>query len=447
MPLGLLLALLYSLSKMSRSNEIISMLGAGRSVLRLLLPIIICGMIATGACLWLNYELAPQADATKKTDIERIKATNEKRAGRIDQRANTIESLLAKDRNTNRVWFARRMSLEKNLLDDVHVTQLDERGEPTTRWLAHGGLYNPREGKWGLVYGRKVTYDKDGGILGIEDWSDPELFTGPQSSRSMNTWTETPWRLSSTMMQPDQLSVPALNTYLTNNSDFPDRQLAPFRTNLHYRWALPFTCLTVVFIAAPLGIVFSRRAVLASVASSIFIFFGYLFLMFLFLALGKGGHVPPYVAGWVPNAVMLVIGMYLLWLRSTNRDPAATFQTMTTEWTIHSRAHHCAKTGAPFVEGQHFYTLLFLEKGEYRREDLCEEAFKGRPEAPAPFSFWRSKFVPPPPPQVEAVSKQTAEDLLRRYMEEQSPEHSNARYFLALMLERKRILKEVEVKR
>ena len=120
---------------------------------------------------------------------------------------------------------------------------------------------------------------------------------------------------------------------------------------------------------------------------------------------------------------------------------------MTTDWTIHARSHHCAKTGTHFVEGQHFYTLLFLEKGEYRREDLCEEAFRARPEAPAPFSFWRSKFVPPPSHEPEAVTKQTAEDLLRRYMEEQSTDHSNARYFLALMLERKRILKEVEVKR
>jgi lipopolysaccharide export system permease protein len=76
----------------------------------------------------------------------------------------------------------------------------------------------------------------------------------------------------------------------------------------------------VIFIAAPLGIVYSRRAVLASVASSIFIFFGYLFLMFLFLALGKGGHVTPMVAGWLPNALMLVIGLYLLYLRSTNRE-------------------------------------------------------------------------------------------------------------------------------
>ena len=120
---------------------------------------------------------------------------------------------------------------------------------------------------------------------------------------------------------------------------------------------------------------------------------------------------------------------------------------MTTEWTIQGRGHQCSVTGQPFTEGQHFYALLFLEKGEYRREDYSEEAYKQRPaDAPTPYSYWRAKYVPPPPPQQEAVSKQTAEDLLRSYMEEQSPEHSNARYILALMLERKRLLREVEVK-
>jgi hypothetical protein len=118
-----------------------------------------------------------------------------------------------------------------------------------------------------------------------------------------------------------------------------------------------------------------------------------------------------------------------------------------TDWTIQSRAHHCSRTGHPFSEGEYFYTLLFYEKGEYRREDLCEDAFKERPENPAPFSHWRAKYVPPPPPQPEAVTKQTAEDLLRTYMEEEGPEHTNARFILAVMLERKRLLKEVEVKR
>lgn len=120
---------------------------------------------------------------------------------------------------------------------------------------------------------------------------------------------------------------------------------------------------------------------------------------------------------------------------------------MTTDWTIQGRAHVCAASGHAFTEGEYFYTLLYMENGLFRREDLSEEAFKARNENVQPFSHWRAKYVPPPPPHQEAVSKQTAEDLLRKYMEDNNPEHANARYILALMLERKRLLKEKEVKK
>ena len=119
---------------------------------------------------------------------------------------------------------------------------------------------------------------------------------------------------------------------------------------------------------------------------------------------------------------------------------------MTTDWTIQGRSHQCAVTGRKFEEGEHFYTLLFYEKAEFRREDVCEEAFKERNDSIQPFSHWRSKYEPSAQ-VVETVSKQTAEDLLRKYMEENDPALANARYILALMLERKRILKEREVKR
>lgn len=120
---------------------------------------------------------------------------------------------------------------------------------------------------------------------------------------------------------------------------------------------------------------------------------------------------------------------------------------MNNDWTIQGRSHQCAATGHPFAEGEYFYTLLYYDKGDFRREDLCEEAFKSRNENMVPFSFWRSKYEPPIPQHVDAVTKQTAEDLLRKYMDDTSVEHGNARYILALMLERKRILKEREVKR
>jgi hypothetical protein len=117
------------------------------------------------------------------------------------------------------------------------------------------------------------------------------------------------------------------------------------------------------------------------------------------------------------------------------------------EWTIQRRAERCAATGEPFQAGEHFYTLLFNDAAGFRREDLSETAWQARPkDAPHPFSFWRAKFEPPPPPPPEPLAKESAEDLLRRYMAENSAEHANARYILAVMLERKKVLKEIETR-
>ena len=118
---------------------------------------------------------------------------------------------------------------------------------------------------------------------------------------------------------------------------------------------------------------------------------------------------------------------------------------MANEWEIKGRSHACTATGHEFADGEYFYTLLFLEGGNFHREDLCEDAWQTRDQTRKPFSFWRTKFeVPPPAP--EPLGKQSAETLLRKYMSEPGEEHANVRFILALMLERKRLLKSVEVK-
>jgi hypothetical protein len=120
---------------------------------------------------------------------------------------------------------------------------------------------------------------------------------------------------------------------------------------------------------------------------------------------------------------------------------------MQTDWTIQGRSGHCAASGRDFAEGEFFYTLLFRERDGFRREDLSEEAWKARAgDAAQPYSFWRAKFEPPPAAPPEALPGETAEDLLRRYMTGNDEAHANARYILALMLERKRLLKQIEAK-
>jgi lipopolysaccharide export LptBFGC system permease protein LptF len=121
-------------------------------------------------------------------------------------------------------------------------------------------------------------------------------------------------------VRPEFLGVSELREYLRFNSDFPETLLAPFRTQLQYRWALPWTCFVVALMAAPLGISFSRRGIIASVALAILLVFTMNFLTHLFLALGEGDRISPITAAWTPNVIFFLIGLYLLRLRATNRE-------------------------------------------------------------------------------------------------------------------------------
>src|SRR5439155_25014060 len=97
-------------------------------------------------------------------------------------------------------------------------------------------------------------------------------------SLKINNGSKTPFRLNTANARAEFLILPELRQYLQFNPDFPATLLAPFRTHLQYRLALPWTCLVVVCIAAPLGIGYSRRGILSSVAASVFLVFAMNFL-------------------------------------------------------------------------------------------------------------------------------------------------------------------------
>jgi hypothetical protein len=119
---------------------------------------------------------------------------------------------------------------------------------------------------------------------------------------------------------------------------------------------------------------------------------------------------------------------------------------MLSEWEIKARSRHCARTQEAFEDGATIYTLLFRERAGFRREDVSEEVWQQIKESVAPFSFWKSKFQGPLPAAPEPMPKESVEELLRRLVSEDLPEHLNARYVLAILLERKRILKQVDVR-
>jgi hypothetical protein len=120
---------------------------------------------------------------------------------------------------------------------------------------------------------------------------------------------------------------------------------------------------------------------------------------------------------------------------------------LTQEWNIQPRSLQCAISGRPFEKGERVFSALYWRDGQYQRVDLSAESWNGRNENIEPLSAWQTEFVPPAPPEPETLRKDDAESLLRRLVAENAPGPRNARYILALMLERKKVLRQIERQR
>lgn len=120
---------------------------------------------------------------------------------------------------------------------------------------------------------------------------------------------------------------------------------------------------------------------------------------------------------------------------------------MITEWNIQSRGHGCEACGKTFADKEAYHTMLFEERAELRRSDICascwDTQFKEARERKGFISHWQGVYLAPPPP-TEAIKKETAETLLRKIIEQNDAQFIPAAYILAVMLERKRILKVKE---
>ena len=103
--------------------------------------------------------------------------------------------------------------------------------------------------------------------------------------------------------------------------------------------------------------------------------------------------------------------------------------------------------GRQFADKESYHTLLVDEKSEFRRSDVCATCwpakFADAQSLPGLISHWLGVYEAPPP-VTEAIQKETAETLLRKLIEQNDPAHAPAGYILAVMLERKRILKVKE---
>jgi lipopolysaccharide export system permease protein len=303
LPYSLLLALLYSLGKLSSSREIIAIIQSGRGILRVTLPLIIAGFFCTGVAMILNYHWAPVAEGGQDEILAE--------AG--GKTATEATQVLYRNAGDRRLWMigAFPRDYEKGVpLRNVEITTTTVDHRIESRISATSASWDRGSRRWSFEDARVSNHLPD---------AEPE-FEDRVGVLVHDGWRETPWQLIKPGLSAAYLGIPDLNTWLRANSRhqaFADP--SPYLTQWHYRWALPFTCLVTVLLATPLAIHFSRRGPGGGIFLAVVLSATMMLVSTIVLAFGEAGTIRPILAAWIPNIAFALLGLYLFRRRITGR--------------------------------------------------------------------------------------------------------------------------------
>ncbi|MES2981353.1 MAG: LptF/LptG family permease [Verrucomicrobiota bacterium] len=303
LPYTLLLANIYCLGKLSKSNEIIAMVQSGTGILRLSLPLIFAGCWCSMVLLGLNYQWAPHAEG-KRNDLISLAQ------GRPIIEAKNV---LFRAPDSNRLWMVGTFPqnyLQGEPLQNVEITTVNPDRSIKTRIQSSSARYNKDTRIW-TFHNPLISRFELGQAPVYEQINEPWI---------RKTWKETPAQIIKPGLSVEYLSIPELKSWLISPlAKQMTANLPVYLTHWHYRWALPITCLVTVLLAVPLSIHFSRRGGGSGIFLAVVLSVMMLFISTITLALGESGSLVPMLAAWLPNILFAGLGLYLYHRRITGR--------------------------------------------------------------------------------------------------------------------------------
>jgi lipopolysaccharide export system permease protein len=312
MPVALLLALLYALTHHARHHELTAIRAAGVSLWRLALPYFGVGLAFSLGILAMNELWVPKSMEKADEIFLGHRSMEEKEASRWHSNLNFRNS------RDGRIWNIEAFHLDRH-----------EMKNPQVEWNLPGGLSHRLIAREAVRSNDIwVFYEVREFVYRVPEDFDPmtQQFEYQETRREMLAvpeFTETPGQIRSEIKISQlnsiraarkvqlQLSINAIQNHLDWHPDLNPRDEAILKTQLHARWAAPWTCMVVVLIAIPFGAPSGRRNVFVGVAGSIFITFAFFILLRFGLALASGGHVPPWLGAWAPNFLFGAAGLWL----------------------------------------------------------------------------------------------------------------------------------------
>ena len=308
MPLALLLALLYALSTLSKHQELNAMRASGLALGRAALPVLVVGLLSSILIFLVVENVVPWATTAAQGLLYDAQVRFTLRQNASPDAAARLPNPYDVELNvqvdlTHRYWHARVFNTRSHELRDVDVSQeTTDGGKDLIKISAARALWLDHE--WWFFDG--TIYDYTQTSLGV---ARRKTFTNLRRE----DFTETPVLFLAKLGQrkASKMTAVELREYLRFYPSKPRRDLAPYRTRLHDRYAQPFSCLMVFLVGVPLGARFSRRGPLLATASALGLLVLFWLARKIILPFGESDSLEPWVAAWLPYFLFSVVGVGL----------------------------------------------------------------------------------------------------------------------------------------
>ncbi len=291
-PVACLMATLLVLSGMSRQNEILALYTSGIGTLRLLSTFVaIAATISTFS--FLVFDSLVPAFSKREIMINRG----------IDP---SQEYLL--NNNRSGFWYRSgkiiynvgRYVPESNTLEDVKVYLLNPSFQLLETLRARHAVYTNND--WELQDGYSVIYPLHARFP----------VSAPFKVRT-GVIPEKPGDFKTLKVEDETMRLKDLRLYIARNKSY-GLDTTSQQVNYHQRLALVFTPLVFVLLGIPFAIrPLKTHSFARSIGFCFLVVFMYLLIFQMSLSIGKGGHIPPLIAGWAPNVLFLILsGVFIV---------------------------------------------------------------------------------------------------------------------------------------
>jgi lipopolysaccharide export system permease protein len=287
---SLLFAGSYSLGLLYKNNELISILGSGLSLYRLVLPLLVLGLALSAGGFYFEETVV----------IDTFQAKNQLYRATIKQEvsfSNTNVTVMSEDSRT--IYQVEYYNDKKQSLTQVLILRRDVEGRFASRIDADWAEWNGKN--WVLHNGRRYLNDLQTGIVSEEKvgiLDDQELVEPPTTFRK-------------TTRRIEELQAAQARDWVTRLR----RAGLPFRealTEYYKKFFFALNPLIVALIASGIGGRFRKNVLLMNLLAALILTVIYYVGQMISLILAKNGLIPPLAGAGMAFLVFLAGGLLLL---------------------------------------------------------------------------------------------------------------------------------------